>query len=345
LLALSYTVNKKTIYPWLLFIVIVALSAIVIRNTPDKQAEYSSVAWFLAVIVALWAGNVTLTQLLDIRLTWLRYGYIRFFLQLIIGVLFTLIAINGIYFLFKYLVTVSPPTRQQLIVMNVYGAGIFIPVYSIYFSLYFLRHWRSSELAAERYQKESVRSQLESLKNHLDPHFLFNNLNILSALIDQDKNKSKEFLEHFVEVYRSTLRSKSDDLITLEEELSLIESYMFLIKTRFGDNIQFTIAIDHLLKKKFLPPLTLQMLIENAIKHNRISEKRPLQINVATDIASHYVIVRNSLYPKEETGETTGSGQNAIRDRYRYFTERVVNVEQSDDAYLVKVPLLDIQKL
>ena len=170
--------------------------------------------------------------------------------------------------------------------MNVYAAFIFIPLFSIYFSMYFLKHWRKSELEVEKFQKENIRSQLTSLKNHLDPHFLFNNLNILSALIDKDTRRSKLFVEHFAEVYRSLLRKTSDDLIPLPEELAFIDSYIYLLRTRFENNIQFTINLKPEHKSRMVPPLTLQMLVENAIKHNLILDN-PVKI---TRTATHFEV-------------------------------------------------------
>jgi LytS/YehU family sensor histidine kinase len=281
---------------------------------------------------------------LDRHFSWLQYGNLRFFAQLILGIVYTLLIINTTYLSIKYALTVDPPTIEQIIVTNVYGAVIFIPVYSIYFSLQFLRHWRKSALESERHQKESIRSQLESLKNHLDPHFLFNNLNILSSLIEKDRGLSQKFLENFGDVYRIMLKTKSDDLISLGDELKFVQSYIFLIKMRFGDFIIFEIEVDDEVIKLRLPPLTVQLLIENAIKHNFINEKRPLRISITAN--DGYLIVSNSLFEKKDLGrDSNGTGLESIRVRYRYFTDKEVAVSKSESYFSVKVPLLEIVSL
>jgi LytS/YehU family sensor histidine kinase len=228
-------------------------------------------------------------------------------------------------------------------VSNVYGAVIFIPIYSIYFSLQFLRHWRKSELATERFQKESMRLQLQALKNHLDPHFLFNNLNILSSLIEKDKGMSQKFLENFGDVYRTMLRTKTEDLISLKDEMEFVEAYIYLIKTRFGENIVFDISVGEEIKERKLPPLTLQLLIENAIKHNYINEKRPLRISVSLEM-DDYLTVSNSLYEKSAEKENpNGTGLDTIAKRYQYFTNKGVVIEKGELHFCVKVPLIEIE--
>ena len=257
--------------PSLLFVVIsialISIAAVLIYVTQPGPIFYFTSGWLIVIALLLWFGNRQLTVGLDRALPWSRYGNWRFFIHLLLGLAYLLLLVNLIYLAIKFFLTDSGPTQEQVIVMNAWGAAIFIPVFSLYFSLHFLRHWRESELEVEKAQKEKIRSQLDSLKNHLDPHFLFNNLNILSSLIDKDKNASKTFIEKFAEVYRSLLRTKSDDLIPLREELEFIQSYMYLIGVRFEHHIEFSNALTPASKNKLLPPLTLQMLIENAIKH------------------------------------------------------------------------------
>lgn len=301
-----------------------------------------SVGWFLIISILLWWGNRFLTLRLDRMLPWNRWGNLRFFIHLLLGLTYLLLLVNLTYVVLKVTLTTDPPTHEQIIVTNVYGAFIFIPVFSIYFSLHFLRHWRKSELAVERYQKENIRSQLESLKDHLDPHFLFNNLNILSALIDKDPLRSKLFMDKFADVYRFLLRTKSDDLIPLSEELEFIGSYIYLIRTRFDDNIQFTVNLQQGQTQKMVPPLTLQMLVENAIKHNLILESMPLAIQLL-QLDDDYLIVSNTLNENKQTSDRKGSGLENIKNRYAHFTEKPVKVIKSNTHFEVHIPLLEIE--
>lgn len=309
------------------------------------QSVYITVGWAIAVLVLLWLGNRFLTKLLSRFFPWLRFGAVSLFIRLFIGILFTLIVINVAYVTFKLLFTTELPTTGQLVIANLYGTVIFIPIFSIYFSLHFLNSWRKSEVETERLRQETVKSELESLKNHLDPHFLFNNLNILSSLIDKDTGLSKTFLNHFAEVYRSLLKSKDEDLIMVSEELDFLDSYIFLLKTRFEDNIRFDLKIVPEVRAMMIPPLTLQMLIENAIKHNIASEKRPLMIEIKS-VQDYALEVTNTLYEKPEDLKTrSGSGLDNIKRRYKYFTDKEISLEKTVDIFRVTVPTLQIESV
>lgn len=334
--------NKARIYP-VSFAAFSALIFAILYFTNADASQYYTLGWIVLVIALVWTGNSLITKILDKWIDWLRYGNTRFFVQFFIGIVFTLLVLNLSYYLLKFFLTEDPPTSAQLIVTNVFGGMIFLPAYCVYFSLHFLQHWRRSELDVARYQKESMRSQLESLKSHLDPHFLFNNLNVLSSLIDKDKNLSKQFLDHFGEVYRAMLRKRSDDLIELSDELDFIDSYFFLIKTRFGSNISIETKVDDRLRRLLLPPLTLQMLVENAIKHNNITEKRPLKIFI--EGSANRITVRNTLFEKPDKDESRpGSGHSTIIERYKYFSDEKVVIKKDEDWYTVEVPLLATQE-
>jgi sensor histidine kinase YesM len=341
---LSSTALKK---PSLRFtigaVIVLAAVALLLYSIQPGPIFYFTLGWLIVIALLLWVGNRQLTIRLDGVLPWSRYGNWRFFIHLLLGLAYLLLLVNLIYFIIRVSLTDSTPTREQIIVMNAWGAAIFIPVFSLYFSLHFLRHWRESELEVEKVQKEKIRSQLDSLKNHLDPHFLFNNLNILSSLVDKDTAASKIFIEKFAEVYRSLLRTKSDDLIPLQEEMAFIQSYMYLIRVRFENHIVFTNFLGTDSKNKMLPPLTLQMLIENAIKHNLITEKQPLTIELV-DGVGHYLIVRNNLHPKlSGQKETSGSGLQNIQQRYSHFTDLPVRIEKTETHFEVHIPLLEIE--
>jgi hypothetical protein len=296
---------------------------------------YFSLAWVALISFLLWIGNRLLTKRLDRAMSWSRWGNFRFFTQLMLGLAYLLLLINGTYYAIKTPLTGNPPTGEQLIVANAWGIMIFVPVFSIYFSLHFLRHWRKTEFEMIRYQRETIRSQLDSLKNHLDPHFLFNNLNILASLIDKDKNASKEFIHKFAEVYRSILKSKADDLILLSDEMSFIGSYIYLLKTRFEESVQFDIDVSSY--DKMLPPLTIQMLVENAIKHNSM----PLVVTIRQDGPDHLVI--SNTLTRSNVEVSSGTGISNIRKRYAHFTEKPVEISERNGNFEVRIPLLEIE--
>jgi hypothetical protein len=329
----------------LVFIIVLAviLAAYIYFIRPENTFYYT-LSWLAAVAILLWIGNRAITKLLDRYFPWLAYGKKRFFTHLSLGVIYSLLLINAAYYGFKTIFTEDPPILEQFIVANVIGIFLFIPSFSLYFSLQFLTQWQKTELEMERFQKESMRSQLASLKNHLDPHFLFNNLNILSSLIDKDTDQSQRFLVRFAQVYRTLLLTKVEDLVTLQEEMDFIDAYIYLIKTRFENNINFDIQIEEDAYYSMLPPLTLQLVIENAVKHNIITEDRPLHISIAATETA--LTVTNSLYEKpEDLKSKSGTGLRNLRERYHYFCDDPIRFEKKTDTYEVNVPLLQIETI
>lgn len=322
---------------------LVALYLLVTRNTESNDIGGLTVVLFLLGAPLIVLCNKLITKVLDYRLTWTIYKEKRFALQVILGLLISLGCINGLYIILKELYTDSAPDSLQLILINIYSALIIIPTISIYFGLKFLNEWNTYKLEAERLQKENAHSQMMSLRNHLDPHFLFNNLNILSSLIDLDVALSKKYLEKFAEVYRTILRSKLSDLTTLSEELQLMDAYTYLVKIRWKDALFIHTNIPDEVKEKAIPPLAAQMLIENAIKHNTISKSDPLHISIEV-IDGNFLEISNTKNIKEYSDiKKTGTGLLNIKNRYEYFTEQSVEVLEDDTTFRVKLPLLTIE--
>lgn len=317
---------------------------IYLGDASPNQLYYYTIGLVLFVIILLWLGNEGINKLFNRHMSWEKYGKSRFFTQLLVGNLLSLSVINLAYFGFKLILTEGAPVIDQIVVLNVWGIVITVPSFSIYYGLNFLKHWQQSQIEVEKFQKETMISQLTNLKNHLDPHFLFNNLNILSSLIDKDRELSQEFLVRFAQVYRTLLLNKGEDLVTLEEELEFIQSYIFLIQVRFENNIQFDINISQEAHYYMIPPLTIQMLIENAIKHNLITQNRPLQIKITTNSSRLHVC--NSLYVKKEDLITkSGTGLANIKERFKYFSDEELVFEKNEDEFRVSIPLLEIETL
>ncbi len=206
--------------------------------------------------------------------------------------------------------------------------------------LTFIKNWKESQLISEKLKKENIQAKLESLKNQVNPHFLFNNLNILTVLIDNNKSQAKEFVEKFAEVYRYLLKSKDKELARVETELEFINSYLYLLKIRFEKSIYVKININPVFLDSYIPPLALQLLIENAIKHNISSMAKPLYIEIYTE--QGYLIVKNNLQFKEDSGEGTNTGLQNITNRYAFLSEKNIIIEKTEKDFIVCLPLLDL---
>jgi LytS/YehU family sensor histidine kinase len=181
---------------------------------------------------------------------------------------------------------------------------------------------------------------LEGLRNQVNPHFLFNSLNTLVYLIPEDSEKAVRFVQQLSKVYRYVLESREARIIPLQDELAFLQSYIFLLKERFGENLQVKLTDLNGQTDGAIVPLTLQMLFENAIKHNVISTEKPLMIEVFAE--KGHLVVRNNLQRKNQVMDSTGVGLENIRTRYRMLTDREVEVIVSREYFTVLLPMVEI---
>lgn len=211
-----------------------------------------------------------------------------------------------------------------------------------YESVYFFTKYRHSLIEQERLAKANMQAQLAVLKQQVNPHFLFNSLNTLTNLIPEDSEKAVIFTQRLSAVYRRILEFRHEELIPLEEELKALRDYIYLMQTRFEDKLIVSwnepkLPERHDNKVKVVP-LTLQLLVENAIKHNVVSLATPLRIGISIDASK--VTVTNSVRPRSYVAASTGWGQENIRQRYRMVTDLALGVECTTEYYRVTVPLL-----
>ena len=212
-------------------------------------------------------------------------------------------------------------------------------VLGIYEILGFRQQLQTVELEKERLLKENVHSQLESLRNQVNPHFFFNSLNTLAYLIPEDPEKAVNFVRKLSQTYRYILDIRDKQLATLEEELEFLKAFISLLKERFGENLQVEVAVQPELMQRRMMPLALQMLIENAIKHNVVSAQHPLHLEIRSDGANR-LVVKNNLQRKNQPEPGAGLGLENIRNRYRLVGQQQVEVVETPQEFLVFLPLL-----
>ncbi len=208
----------------------------------------------------------------------------------------------------------------------------------IYECAYFFGRWEHSLYESERLKKESLISQLELLKNQISPHFLFNSLNALITLVPEDPKLSVLFIQRLSNVYRHVLNYNEKNLIDLETELKFLDDYIFLNKMRFGDNLRIVYQLPGDLESVKVIPFTLQMLVENAIKHNIVSGKKPLTISISK--TGNFIVVKNNLQVKTSGVESMGTGLQNITNRYELLTNNRVEVIAGAAEFSVSLPLI-----
>jgi sensor histidine kinase YesM len=214
-------------------------------------------------------------------------------------------------------------------------------VISIMEGKYFFREWKKSMVESEALKRQNVEFQYSALTSQLNPHFLFNSLNALSSLIPVDPEKAVEFNQKFSKIYRYVLEVKDKEIIELADELTFLKNYFFLQKIRYGHNITLNINMGEKNLEDHLPPLSLQLLLENAIKHNEISAANPLKIELYNE--GNFLIMKNNYQPKEDDVKSTGMGLINLQERYSFYTDIPPLFFHENGYYIVKLPLLKVQ--
>jgi two-component system LytT family sensor kinase len=205
----------------------------------------------------------------------------------------------------------------------------------------FMIQWKNSvkqESTKQEIVAKTETAKFESLKNQLDPHFLFNSLNVLTSLIGENPTQAERFTTKLSKVYRYVLEQRNKDLVPIEEELKFAKTYMELLGMRFEDAVKFNIPDSISNDALKIVPLSLQLLLENAVKHNVVSSTKPLTINIYEE--GNYLIIENNINPKEAIGKSTKVGLQNIADRYGLITDKGVKIENNNKTFKVSLPLL-----
>ncbi|MEQ8904188.1 histidine kinase [Ekhidna sp.] len=297
---------------------------------------YSGFFW-----VMLWKGSEHLVEFLDSFYSWFEHPVKRLLSSL---VCITILTVFVVYFLdLMYDVFYFKKGFTEAIT-DLNGAPLFttlmvnLGINTFMHGRGFLLEWRQVSIDNEKLKTEQVASQYNSLKNQVNPHFLFNSLNALSSLVYEDQAKAVEFIRKLSQVYRYVLESKDEEVIPLEDEMAFVENFVFLQKIRFGENLNVKLSPSN--GQFFVPPLAIQILVENAIKHNVVSEKDPLSIDI--EFQDDRCVVRNNIKEKR-VKDSTGIGLNNLIGRYSYLTDHEVIVNNNSGIFEVQLPLLKMK--
>ncbi len=209
----------------------------------------------------------------------------------------------------------------------------------VYLNIVFIKYKRNADLVETKVKKENLLFKYESLRNQIDPHFLFNSFSVLNTLIQTDAKLATDFLNNLSDLYRYILDHNENNLVTLKDEMNCLDNYLFLMKIRHEGCIESVIDVEEDCMKYNIPTMSLQMLIENAIKHNSFNERRPLQICISIE-DDRYVVVSNKISVRRRNKTSAGIGLENIRKRYEYYTPDKVVVNNDDVDFIVKLPLL-----
>ena len=217
---------------------------------------------------------------------------------------------------------------------------LFLLFQTIFLGYYFYRNWVKSLTVSDRLKKENIHSQLHALQNQANPHFLFNSLNTLTSLIEEDKDTAIEFVDRLSSFYRYLLQMQDNHLSPLKDELNFINAYIFMQSKRFGKNLTIDLNLDDSVKNKYIPTFILQILLENAIKHNIVSKDKPLHIKLYSP-GNNTLIVENNIQPKLTKVESAGVGLQNIQNRYDILSKENIEIFNNGKVFKVLVPLFE----
>lgn len=207
--------------------------------------------------------------------------------------------------------------------------------------IFYYRQWKENLLQTERLMRENTEAKYEALRNQIDPHFFFNSLSVLTNLVYKDPDMAADYITQLAKTYRYILDKKFENMVPLETELEFLDSYLFLINIRHQDRINIDILLDKdTCANCLVPPATLQMLFENAIKHTRFSSADPLNISLAKE--NNWLVVRNNLRRKQNEEPSSGVGLENIRKRYELIGQNHIVIREEGDAFVVKIPVIEV---
>jgi len=313
---------------------------------PDISSVFKTFGWVSFYGVPFYLVNAIIYRQISKRIIYSDIKSIT--IGLFIGILLSCVVsvfLGGILFIFELIISgesfqdavkwlfseESIPSIQRMI-------WISATVACVMYVFTFIQRYQAGKIQLQKEKTVRIYTEHESLKSQIGPHFLFNSLNVLNGLISENPDKAQQFVGELSSVYRYVLEQNDKPLVSLREEIDFSRTYMNLVQKRYEDGLEFEIE-DNFPEEGFqMVPLSLQILLENCIKHNRISTEEPLKVTVY--IENDYLLVKNNLQIKNQMHNSTGKGLQNIINRYKSFTRKNFEISQTADEFIVKIPLL-----
>lgn len=311
------------------------------NQSPNKE-QFLFVTCFAVSLVftfCLWEGNLAIVKRMRKVYPSLGQTSRRIVAQSVLGLLYTTLIALVLPLLVQQAVGMDLFADQSKLALFLVCLIPTICITALYESAYFFEAWKRDVQRSESLARENLQSQFEALKSQVDPHFLFNSLNTLAALIDEKNELALRYLDQLSDVYRYVLLSKDRPTVPLQEELAFLEAYLYLNKTRFRENLQIQNELSADFHQHHVAPLSLQMLVENAIKHNVVSKEKPLCIRLFHE-SPDTITVQNNMQGKTVFEKSTKVGLQNIINRYKFLNNRQIEILNQDGLFTVRLPLL-----
>jgi two-component system, LytTR family, sensor kinase len=298
-----------------------------------------SFAWSFAICATLWLGHLLIFEYLDKKISWLKKPVKRALVGLVALVIYSAVAFMFIQSLFFYLIKGTlPEISWAWVAGNVfYPVAISFVISVTFTAIGFFEAWKKSFIRAEKLNTQMMAYKYEVLRNQINPHFLFNSFNVLSDLVYDDQETAVKFIQQMSRLFRYVLDSRDKELVKLSEEIEFARSFLFLLKIRLEDKLIYEIDVNPE-ATEFIVPVSVQMLIENAVKHNEASTGFPLKIKILKK--DHRLIVTNTIKPKQADDASTRLGLDNLQQQFAFFTKEKPEIAKSDAEFRVSLPII-----
>lgn len=294
----------------------------------------------VAIGYPAWKGMIFLVKVLERKLPWLKHPIKRLVYQVLVLFIFmsavVFVALSA-WIMMSEEIEFSSVVDDIVPSLKVAYIFLFLCL-MLGNTVLFFKNWKEATIQQEELKRAHLALQYQSLKDQVRPHFLFNSLSSLATLINTDADKATQFVHKLADVYRYVLEQRENEMVALREELKFLEDYLYLQKIRFGDNLQAKYSLD-LDQSRMIIPLSLQMLVENAIKHNEVSAEHPLIIDILSTEQGH-VIIRNNVRKKEVTEKSLGMGLENLRKQVAFFSDDSLLIQEEAGAFVVRIPTI-----
>ncbi len=325
----------------ILYLILVLLSPYdrTLRSWQLYRPQDFAIEFLFSVTYAafLFETGIQLTSKLNKWIPWESQPPKRFVVQLGLHVLILYVLLD-IFFKFRFPAYFG---YDELMMRQTFIIGIIFTllITAIFTAEHYFYRWNDANLKSVELEQLTTRAQLEALKLQLDPHFLFNNFSVVTALIEDQPDAAIFYVSKLSSIYRYMLKNRELNLIGLKEEIAFIRSYLYLYQVRYEDGIRVNIDVSDEIAGLLIPPMTLQLLIENAVKHNQFSSDAPLCIHISLS-DNNTLNVENNVMPKFQKAQGMRTGLKNIAERYRLLNDRAPSIIQSEKRFKVELPLI-----
>lgn len=335
--ALNDTAIRLVLIPFF-GLVIPNITGMIDNGRYSAPELFGAYLYFIFIAFAIWQGNRFLLFRLRLRFSWLSQPVYKVLALVVSNIFYTIPISVGLMTMWYVFAQHAAADWNVIFKATALCVVCVVFITHTYETVFLIKSWGSDKTKGEELAKAKAEAELEALKNQIDPHFLFNSLNTLSHLIGQDPAKAREFNDNLAEVYRYILSNKERNLVLLSEEIAFAERYFSLLQIRFGRAVMMTLDWETPSDDLLIPPISLQILLENAVKHNAFTDEHPLKIAVTVRDTS--VVITNDVSRKETIGHSSRIGLRNLKERYLLITGQDVSVHNNDGRFTVTLPLL-----